>query len=369
MPPRAGAAANARPSGRRRLPGGVVSVDDDRVDRPAPEVPPEKSDDSPAEASADPPSEPAPEDGGFAWITDLPKVGFIVGVISLILTAAGTAIAVSQLGGGSSATHTGGSSKPISTSGSRPSSDAEAPSPLISSDATCADFTSTAARSDGHRVLVDSPGEIDGGADVRSRVLPSEEFSAVSRVMAGDEVEIKSLLHNGNYTAADGVSVSASISTYQAKCWRVMERVRVQSFPGDTPRLGPALILLEHGGKATLEYVPGSTQLMDEQGNPLATDLSDGVTQGGIRLPYAVPGGTAYFLSFRVRVRSRERHISPSSWSGRQLSPSIPSTPRRRATSASTSAFAHRSPSEPTRTASSEADSGCRSSPRSSPCE
>lgn len=289
-------------------------MDDDRVDRPAPELPPEKSDDSPAEASADPPSEPAPADGVFAWITDLSKAGFIIGVISLVLTAAGIVITVSQLGGGSSATDTGGSSKPISTSGSTPSSGAEAPSPLISSHASCADFTTTAARSDGRRVLVDSPGEIGGGAnDVRSRVLPGEEFSAVSRVMAGDEVEIKSLLHNGNYTAADGVSVSASISTYRGKCWRVMERVRVQSYPGDTPRLGPALILLEDRGEATLEYVPGSTQLMDEQGNPLTTDLSDGVTQGGIRLPYAVPGGTAYFLSFRVRVRSRERHISPSS--------------------------------------------------------
>jgi hypothetical protein len=290
-------------------------VDDDRVDRPAPEVPPEKSDDSPAEARGpDPPSELAPADGSFAWITDLSKAGFIVGVISLVLTAAGTMIAVSQLGGGSSATDTGGSSKPISTSGSTQSSGAEAPSPLISSEASCADFTTTAAHRDGRRILVDSPGEIGGGAnDVRSRVLPGEEFSAVSRVVAGDEVEIKSLLHNRNYTAADGVSVSVSISTYQGRCWRVMERVRVQSYPGDTPRLGPALILLEHRGEATLEYVPGSTQLMDEHGNPLTTDLSDGVTQGGIRLPYAVPGGTAYFLSFRVRIRSRERHISPSS--------------------------------------------------------
>jgi hypothetical protein len=185
---------------------------------------------------------------------------------------------------------------------------------LISSDATCAEFTNTAAGDNGRRVLVDSPGKIGGGAnDVRSRALPGEEFSTVSRVVAGDEVEIKALLHNGNYTAAEGVSVAASISTYQGKCWRVTERVRVQSYPEDTPQLGPALILLKHGRQATLEYVPGSTQLVEEQGNPLATDLADGVTQGGIRLPYAVPGGTAYFLSFRVRVRSSGGPASPSS--------------------------------------------------------
>lgn len=281
-------------------------MNDDPVDRPASEVPPKPGDDSTSEArEPDPPPEPARAGGGFAWITDLSKAGFIVGVVSLILTAAGIAITVSQLGGGSSVTDPGGSAKPISTDGSTQSSGGEAPAPLISSDASCADFTTAAARGYGRRVLVDSPGKIGGGAnDVRSRVLPGEEFSAVSRVVAGDEVEIKSLLHNRNYTAADGVSVSASISTYQGKCWRVMERVRVQSYPGDTPRLGPALILLAHGGQARLEYVPSSTLLMDEQGNPLTTDLADGLTQGGIRLPYAVPGGTAYFLGFRVRVRA-----------------------------------------------------------------
>jgi hypothetical protein len=287
--------------------------DDDPADRPPPEIPSPADDVSP---STMPKPETTKVRGARSWFGDLTKATFVVQVVGVVVAVISLAVIIVPLvlnsgSGAPPAVKT--SSEAASTKPSPQSSGTEAPAPLISSEATCAEVTDTAAGDYGRRVLIDSPGKIGGGAnDVRSRVLPGEEFSTVSRVVAGDEVEVKALLHNGNYTAADGVSVAASISTYQGKCWRVTERVRVQSYPEDTPRLGPALILLEHGGQATLEYVPGSTQLMEEQGNPLATDLADGVTQGGIRLPYAVPGGAAYFLSFRVRVRPSSGPVSPS---------------------------------------------------------
>jgi len=152
--------------------------------------------------------------------------------------------------------------------------------------------------------MVDSPGIIEGGSgNLRARVLPDGDFQSLLDVSLGNEVEVKALLHNGNYSAADGLSASASIAGDRGVCWRLMLTVKVPSAPGEEPRLGPALIFLRHAGPATLEYVPGSTELLDEQSHVITADLPDGVARGGIALPYDVPGGTAYFLSFRIQVK------------------------------------------------------------------
>jgi hypothetical protein len=152
-----------------------------------------------------------------------------------------------------------------------------------------------------------------GSGDVRSRVLPNGTFLPMIKVPIGSEIEVKTLLHNGAYSAADGVSVSASVVAYHGACWRIVVTARAQSSPGDEPSLGPTLILLRDGGPATLEYVPGSTKLWDERSKIITADLPDGVTQGGISLPYAVPGGTAYFLSFQVRIEANQRQAGEPS--------------------------------------------------------
>lgn len=183
----------------------------------------------------------------------------------------------------------------------------QAPSPMLSSDASCADFQNTAAPVEGAQLLVDSPGTIGSGSgNLKARILPDGEFLQLLKVPLGSEVEVKALLHNGNYTAADRVSVSASIAGDSGVCWRMMVTARVPSAPDEEPRLGPALILLRQGGLAALEYVPGSTRLLDERSHVISADLPDGVTQRGVALPYAVPGGTAYFLGFRVRVKTEQ---------------------------------------------------------------
>lgn len=172
--------------------------DDDPVDRPPPEIP------SPADGvspSTTPKLEAASETtkirSARSWFGDLTTASFVVQVCGVVVAVIGVAAAVIVplvLSSGSGTPSVPkASSKAAATTSSPPSSDTEAPAPLISSDATCAEFTNTAAGDNGRRVLVDSPGKIGGGAnDVRSRVLPGEEFSTVSRVVAGDEVEIQS---------------------------------------------------------------------------------------------------------------------------------------------------------------------------------
>jgi hypothetical protein len=86
----------------------------------------------------------------------------------------------------------------------------------------------------------------------------------------------------------------------------------MQTLRGYHARLGPALILLQGAGSATLEYVRGSTELVDEHGRTLTADLADGVTRRNISLPYDVPGGAAYFLHFRVRIKARQAVLRSS---------------------------------------------------------
>jgi hypothetical protein len=241
-------------------------------------------------------------------VMDHPRTSLTIGVIGVLATLA--TYLLSQPGSSAepprSPTFSSGSA---STRGHS----SQTPGPLLSGSASCSDFRGTAGHPRRERLLVDSPGEIGGSTeDVRTRIPPSGNFLQILNVSIGDEVEVAALLHNPSYGAAEGVSASASISASRGVCWRIFVRVRVQSFPSDHPRLGPALVRLKRGGPATLEYVRGSTELLDEHGRTLAADLADGITQRGISLPYAVPGGTAYLLHFRVRVKAR--HASqPSS--------------------------------------------------------
>jgi hypothetical protein len=118
------------------------------------------------------------------------------------------------------------------------------------------------------------------------------------------------MLANVEYGSASDISVMASISADRGMCWRIVLDVKEPTSPARRAELGPALILLGHGGPTTLEYVPGSTVLTDEQGQALTGGLPDGITRGWISLPYAVPGGTIYYLNFDVRVRRRRHSAS-----------------------------------------------------------
>lgn len=254
--------------------------------------------------------------GGLGKIVDHPRTSLAIGVLGVAATIATFILSEA----GSSTKHP---KDTMSTSSAHRQS-SEAPEPGLSSDASCRDFRETASRGQAKQLPIDSPGQIDGGDGLRARILPNGSFRSLINVSVGSEVEVSALLHNSAYSSADDVSVSASISAEGEGCWRIIVTASGPSFPGDHPQLGPSLIRLKHASPAALEYVMGSTSLLDERRRILSTDLRDGVTRGGISLPYAVPGGSAYFLDFRVRIKGRRRQITQSSGERvRQNKPSV----------------------------------------------
>lgn len=233
---------------------------------------------------------------GFAKALDHPRTSLAVGVVGVLAT-----VAVALF-------HPGSSRGPSSPSGvDTPSRQGSyTPSPYLSPDASCSAFRRTRVRAGVRRVLVDSPGQITGLFSARR--LPDGKFVPLVNVSVGDEVEVSARLHNPSYSSAEGVSVSASISADHGACWLITATAHVRSLPSDHPPFGPTLIRLDGGGPAELAYLAGSTSLLDQEGHALATGLADPTAKGGLLIPYAVPGGTAYFLNFRLRVEPARRH-------------------------------------------------------------
>ncbi len=225
-----------------------------------------------------------------------------------ILSVAATLITYALSSGGGSGQET--TSPGLAPNNSSGSSSSYTPNPYLSTDASCADFSASALRSPGKRVLVDSPGQIGGNGDsLSARVLPNGRFHHLIRTSLGEEVELSARLHNPSYSSAEGISVSLSISAERGVCWRIIATAKVRSFPGeDHPRLGPTLIRIGRGQSGRLEYVKGSARLLDEKGQTLAAGLADDLTKGGLSIPYAVPGGTVYFLNWRFRVKPARKH-------------------------------------------------------------
>jgi hypothetical protein len=241
-------------------------------------------------------------------VVDHPRTSLAVGVLGLI--AAFLPFALPQ---GEPSTNE--RKAPASSGVAVPAEDSSGTAdPFLSGDASCQEFRKTVVGGVGERRLfVDSPGQIAG--ELKVRVVPDGRFHGLIHVPVGSEVEVSALLHNPAYSAAEGISVSASIAADRGTCWRIIAHARTRSLPGVRALLGPSLILLKGGASATLEYVEGSTKLFDEQGRTLAEGLSDDVTTDHILLPYSVPGGTAYYLNFRMRVKAR-RHNSALRFGG-----------------------------------------------------
>lgn len=236
---------------------------------------------------------------GLGTLADHPRTALAIGILSVAATLITYAL---SSGGGSGQGTTSPGSAPKS-SGDSPS---YTPDPYLSTDASCDDFSASALRSPASRVLVDSPGQIaGGGGSLSARTLPNGRFHQLILTSLNEEVELSARLDNPSYSSAEGISVSLSISEERGVCWRIIATAKVRSFPGkDNPRLGPTLIRLERGESGRLEYVKSSARLLDEEGHTLAAGLSDGLTKGGLSIPYAVPGGTEYFLNWRFRVKA-----------------------------------------------------------------
>jgi hypothetical protein len=240
-------------------------------------------------------------------ILDHPRTSLAVGLLGLVATVA--TFVLSDGDPSPDGLRNATSESKQTSPGGQPS---EMPQPLLGSDASCNEFRKTAARTRGRQLFVDSPGQIGAGPGLEARILPNGKFRDLLNAPAGSEVEVSARLHNSAYSAAEVVSIAASISARHQRCWRIVVTVTVLAFPKDHAQVGPALILLKSPGSATLEYVKGSAKLLDEKGHALAEGLSDRVIRDGIALPYAVPGGTSYYLNFRVRIKGGRHKGRPA---------------------------------------------------------
>jgi hypothetical protein len=148
---------------------------------------------------------------------------------------------------------------------------------------------------------------------VELRLIPAGRYAEVVRAAPGDVIKASTMLADVAYGSVSDVSVKADISADRGRCWRIALAVREPTSPARATELGPAILLLKHGGPARLEYVPGTTELTDDQGRVLGGGLPDGVAHHWIPLPYVVPGGTIYYLAFDVRIGHTQRRLSQPS--------------------------------------------------------
>lgn len=231
---------------------------------------------------------------GVAKILDHPRTALAVGLVGVVATVA--TFEVSQ--GGSSApartTSTGGA---VFTIGSKP------PPLNLNEGPSCSDLEQAAQSNGGRTMFVDSPGEIGGGAAALEGVLlPNGRYGEIVEAKPSSEVEMSARLHNGDYSSAEEVTLAVHVSSYHGTCWRLIGVVNSRT-NGLPEKLGPTLIRL-NGGKGDLEYVTGSTTLLDHKGEALVSRLADSVISGGIALPLGIPGGTTEYVNFRVRLQA-----------------------------------------------------------------
>jgi hypothetical protein len=119
---------------------------------------------------------------GLAKIADHPRTSLIVGLIGLLATVAGLALALFPSGSSTGVTSASESTSPNSQ---------QPLAPLLSSNASCSDFQDTSTSAHGTRLLVDSPGRIGGGSgNLKARLLPDGEFLPLLDVSLGSEVEV-----------------------------------------------------------------------------------------------------------------------------------------------------------------------------------
>lgn len=255
------------------------------------------------------------------------RASLVIGAISLVLTVAGLVIAILQFSGGSAVTPTAATS----VTGSATTREPSAPKVYVNPEATCDEYADAAAQVEGRRLLVGSPGQLAGGPAVELRRLPGGKYSRIVKAMQGDVLNVSTQLGNTEYGSLGGLSVTTSISTDRGQCWRIIVSAKEPGTPDREVVWDPVLILLEHGGPTSLEYVAGSTVLMEEDGRILGGVLPDGIVGNWISLPYEIPGGKTYYLNFELRIATGSQpqasaggHVSRARPSRRSLAARLP---------------------------------------------
>lgn len=136
---------------------------------------------------------------------------------------------------------------------------------------------------------------------MEGRLLSTHRWTDWLRARSGEEVDLSVMLSNTQYGTVRQVAVAVGIAERLGECWR-LDGVIHAAGENDT-HFGPMLIQSQSGLESEqLMYVSSSTRLLEEDGNELAK-LPDRIVGEGVRLPYSLPGGTSYYVDFRMKLK------------------------------------------------------------------
>ncbi len=173
--------------------------------------------------------------------------------------------------------------------------------PLLDRQATCASIQRSDYRGQhGNFGSVGSPGQIGGGDALAVRVLPDGHYSQVARVATDSKIEFSVELQNTQYGAVTGMSVEVRVTASSKTCVEFTASSHSRTHPGGDAALGRIFVV---GARRPikLQYLADSAELLNSNGKTLA-HLPGGVLTSGVQLPYAIPAGPGYFVSFLVRA-------------------------------------------------------------------
>jgi hypothetical protein len=180
----------------------------------------------------------------------------------------------------------------------------QSPPPRLNADATCASVRDASAGQSHRAIFVDSPGQLEAGSAIKGKILPDGPFMELLRVAEGDELEFGVKLFDAEYGAVQGVVLAVVPTPSGDGCWRMIARAHSQTEGPGTLTLGQMFVVLASRSRPGLEYVPGSTRLLDVH-DKLIAHLPDGVTRHEVSIPYEIPPASVdiYYVNWEMRVR------------------------------------------------------------------
>jgi uncharacterized repeat protein (TIGR01451 family) len=163
--------------------------------------------------------------------------------------------------------------------------------------------------------LADSPGVIDGGDIYRVKnVTKNTAFADTASANACEELQYKVVLHNSGFSAAQNISVNATLPS-AASTSNVSKMTA--NYDGGVEKSVSDTATVSLTSAQSISYQSGTTQLLDKNSNVIKT-LPDGVTAGGVNIGN-INGSTAEFVQFKAKVNCPTTPTPPT--------PTTPATP------------------------------------------
>jgi hypothetical protein len=157
-----------------------------------------------------------------------------------------------------------------------------------------------------------SDGQIEGGDIYRiSNLTDGTAYTSSATAKACDLLEYRVRLYNPGSATLTAVHVEANISTEQTTSFT---STITASSPDADPGSTSAFATVNLSSAQTLNYVPGTTQLLDQNDNPIQT-LSDGITISGTGVNIGNIGPSVIeYVQFQEKVSCPTPVVTPPSY-------------------------------------------------------